>query len=144
MITLALLVALATQHARSADLAIPDAGTQVPMSDAGGRPVVDVMINGKGPYPFLLDTGASFTVVNADLLTGLAVSGDSGRAHVDELRVGDALLRNMPVGRAPGLGLGGANPPRGVLSALAFPGCLVTLDYRGRRVTIAKGALPPA
>src|SRR5262245_57163718 len=135
MITLALLVALAAQSARPADVFVPDAGTRMPMLDLGGRPMVDVMVNGKGPYPFILDTGASITIVSADLLTKLGVTSQPGRTPIDELRVADVVLHNVMVGRAPILGgVGGTNPPRGVLSALAFPGCLVTLDYRGKRV----------
>ena len=38
---------------------VPVAGVTVPlMGDVGGRPLVDVTINGNGPYPFILDTGA--------------------------------------------------------------------------------------
>jgi len=39
---------------------------------------------------------------------------------------------------------GAAEAPRGVLSAAAFPGYLLTLDYPGKRILIRKGALPPA
>ena len=40
--------------------------------------------------------------------------------------------------------IGGERPPRGVLSAAAFPGRLVVLDYPGKQVTIARGALASA
>ena len=46
---------------------VPAAGLTLPMQDAGGRPVVDVRINGKGPYRFIFDTGASLTVIDAEL-----------------------------------------------------------------------------
>ena len=38
---------------------VPDGGLTMAMQDFGGRPVVPVMIDGKGPFPFILDTGAS-------------------------------------------------------------------------------------
>lgn len=43
------------------------------MDNIGGRPLVNVMINGKGPYPFILDTGASITAVDPDLIKELAL-----------------------------------------------------------------------
>ena len=44
------------------------AGASVPMLDVGGRPMVEINIDGKGPFPFILDTGATATVID----TGLA------------------------------------------------------------------------
>ncbi len=33
------------------------------MLDLGGRPMVEVKINGKGPFPFILGTGATHTAI---------------------------------------------------------------------------------
>jgi beta-lactamase superfamily II metal-dependent hydrolase len=41
--------------------ALAQADNTVPMLDVGGGPMVDVRINGKGPYPLILDTGATDT-----------------------------------------------------------------------------------
>ncbi|HEX6463014.1 MAG TPA: hypothetical protein VFZ98_01120, partial [Vicinamibacterales bacterium] len=32
---------------------VPASGSSMPMLDVGGRPIVNVTINGKGPYPFI-------------------------------------------------------------------------------------------
>jgi hypothetical protein len=148
-ISLGVLIFAALQT--SARIDVPPAGATVPMLEVGGRPMVDVRINGKGPYPFILDTGATFTAIDGDLAKELALP--PGRdveseptVRVDEFRVGDAVAHGFLAGSLPGMlgGLGGANPPRGVLSAAAFPGQLVVLDYPGKRVTIKPGALPAA
>jgi hypothetical protein len=130
---------------------VPPAGVTVPMLDVGGRPLVDVRVNGAGPYPMILDTGASGTTLDATLAAELGVTAKAGAngdrgVHLESLAVGDVIVHGMETGIMAGMlgGLGGANPPRGVLSAAAFPGNLVVLDYPGRRVTIRPGALPAA
>jgi hypothetical protein len=145
-LALALAAFAALQTSTAVD--VPKTGTTVPMLDIGGRPMVEVRINGKGPYAFILDTGASRTALDADLATEIGVvdGGTGGPVHLEELRVGEAVIRGVDAGRIGGgmlRGLG-PNPPRGVLSAAAFPGQLVILDYVGKRVTITSGALPAA
>src|SRR5689334_5038561 len=61
-----------------AHVAVPSEGIVLPMQDAGGRPVVDVRINGRGPYRFILDTGASTTVIDAGLNRELALPSPAG------------------------------------------------------------------
>lgn len=45
----------------------------VPIHLAGGVPYVDVTVNGHGPYPFLLDTGAPETGMALHLCEDLAL-----------------------------------------------------------------------
>lgn len=60
-----------------------------------------------------------------------------------ELRLGEAVVTDLPATPFPGLrSLGGDHPPRGVLSAAAFPGYLLTLDYPARKITLRAGELP--
>jgi Aspartyl protease len=127
---------------------VPKGGVTVPMLDIGGRPVVEVYVNGKGPYRFIFDTGASATVISTELINDLGLSSAAGMSffiRVDELRVAGARINGLSAARISMLGgLGGDNPPKGVLSASAFPGSLVRLDYPGRQVHIEEGQLPPA
>lgn len=131
-------------------ITVPEGGTSVPMLDVGGRPVVEVRINGKGPFPFILDTGADETDVEGSLINALALPGTraglvTGGARIEDLTLGAAVLHGVTVARAPMLAaLGGTNPPRGVLSASYFPGYLVVLDYPAQKITIRQGSLPPA
>ena len=152
---LALLAFFPAQHSTSSVSApaidVPPGGTTVPMLDVGGRPMVEVRINGNGPFAIILDTGASFSGIDESLATELALPKGAdveseGTARIDDFRVGDAVVHGFLAGRLGGMlgGLGGATPPRGVLSAAAFPGHLVVLDYPGRRVSIKPGALPKA
>src|SRR5205814_272541 len=59
---------------------LPAAGVaSVPLDVKSGRPVVDVLINGKGPYRFIVDTGASHSVIDSALAKelGLPVLGET-------------------------------------------------------------------
>jgi hypothetical protein len=129
----------------------PAAPVTVPMLDIGGRPMVDVTINGKGPYPFILDTGAGFTGIDETLATelnlapGTPVRGEQ-TVRIPDFGVGGLVVHDFQAGRMPSLvrAIAGERPPRGVLSAAAFPGRLVVLDYPGKHVTISPGALGAA
>jgi Aspartyl protease len=134
---------------------LPPGGTTVPMGDFGGRPIVDVSINGKGPYRFILDTGSSMTVIGDDLKDELALPSAASNAHtpdgasaplarIGNLRVGEASLTSVVVDVAPLSRMFRGEAARGVLSASSFPGYLVILDYPAKRVRIRKGELPPA
>jgi hypothetical protein len=126
---------------------VPPGGTTVPMLDLGGRPMVEVRINGEGPYALLLDTGANVTVIDEAFAKGSSLDAQSsGTFQIDELRLGDLVVHGFQAhvlrGGLPALG--GAAPLRGILSAAAFPGNLVVLDYPQHRVTIKPGALSAA
>jgi hypothetical protein len=132
----------------------------MPMLSRGTSPAVNVMVDGKGPYLFLIDTGgqgearADSSLV-ADLglaAVGRDVSGDgSGRNNrildrvvLDRLDVGGVEFRNVPAlsrdyNRSPSI-------PRiaGILGYNLFKDYLLVLDFPGRRVRLEKGALPPA
>lgn len=137
---------------------VPRDGVTVPMQDMGGRPVVELKINGKGPYRFVLDTGAVTTVVSDELSRELSLTPPAGVqvasvgggpapaiVLIHDVRIGDAVLEDMIAAAMPLGGLlKGENAPRGVLSAACFPGYLLTYDYPGKRILIRKGALASA
>jgi len=141
-----------------ARISVPPGGLTVPMQDMGGRPVVELKINGKGPYRFILDTGAMTTVIADDLSRELSLappqglhvaSRDGGTPPaiviVDDLSIGDATLEGMIAAVMPLGGLlKGEDAPRGILSAANFPGCLLIYDYPGKRILVKRGALEAA
>ena len=60
MLVLASIVSWASWHAqqaRSADSG-PKLPVEIPLRMEGGMPVIEVMVNGQGPFLFGLDTGA--------------------------------------------------------------------------------------
>lgn len=136
------------------------AETFVPMGTFHGLPVVDVRINGKGPFQFVLDTGAEGCVVSEDLARELGLpdrghilAGRPGGAApvsanataIDELDVGAVKLSGVfAVALNMSMLWKGDSTPRGVLSAASFPGLLITLDYPAKRVELRRGELPSA
>jgi hypothetical protein len=124
-------------------LAVPAQGATIPMLDFGGRPVVEVTIDGKGPFKLILDTGASVTVLDTSLANELGLNGTD--TDVDLLRIGEVALAPLNVFVAPiARIMRGDDLPRGVLSASIFPGHLLTFDYPARKLTVQRGALPQA
>ena len=123
-------------------LELPPEGASMPMLDIGGRPVVEVKINGKGPFPFILDTGATQTVIDPDLSEELASSEDHN--PIKELTFGPVKVTGVEALVLPVTAMFGKidKPPRGALSAQSFPGYLLRFDYPGKKITLRKGALP--
>src|SRR5689334_18038270 len=136
------------------------APVEVPMGSLAGRPTVDVMIAGKGPFRFLVDSGAGTTVINQDLAQEL------GLAVEDSTRIGDPMnpqAIRADVVRVPSLSIGAAkfedftaaswdrayllragetNPARGVIGFPVFHEVLLTFDYVDHEMRIAPGSLP--
>ncbi|MFZ0498125.1 MAG: aspartyl protease family protein [Steroidobacteraceae bacterium] len=118
--------------------------------DRVGRIVVPVLINGKGPFRFLVDTGADGSLVSAALASALGlipnqirdqderVEGTTGTEQlpcvtIDSLRVGSIVRRDirMPVSRSPVMtGLDG------ILGMAGFGDVRILVDFRRNRVAI--------
>lgn len=115
--------------------------------DRIGRVMAPVMINGQGPFRFVVDTGATHSVMSSDLVQrlGLAVSEGSGvvlrgvtgsavvaTVQVERLQAGDLILRNrmMPIINAV---LPGSD---GVLGALGLQDKMVIVDFASDRIQI--------
>lgn len=114
------------------------------MLDVGGRPMVKVKIDGKGPFPFILDTGATRTVIDLGLSDELSLPSSDERVRMNELMIGPVRMDEVTAVALPISAMFGKidRPPRGVLSALSFPGYLLTFDYPRKQVALRKGALP--
>lgn len=134
---------------------------EVPML-AGDETIVEVRIDGKGPYRFLLDTGAAgggriskSLAGSLGLKTvGQALAGDptgQNRQTIDvveagSIAIGGAVLSGVQLGvRDFPQGPAGTEPGYdGILGIGLFQDFLLTLDYPRRRVRIENGELPPA
>jgi predicted aspartyl protease len=114
-----------------------------------GRVVAPVMINGKGPFRFIVDTGATTSTVSPALAktlgldptaeSGIKVNGITGTAQVPSvsvalLQAGDLVVENssMPVVWAPLMA--GAD---GILGAAGLTAQRLLVDFQHNRVVIS-------
>lgn len=125
------------------------------------RPYFDVMINGRGPLRFVLDTGASFSLISDDAARKLGISpfsrGGEGRAVggtgafplvygvLDSVSMGGARIDNVPVyirtiHQAPE-----ARPEEhydGYFGLSLLSHYLVTIDYKNGSLTLDRSESP--
>jgi hypothetical protein len=128
----------------------------IPMRLVDGRIIVAVTVNGKGPFPFVFDTGAHGSVMDlsfarqqglelgAEIMVGSP--GGAGRpghlVTIDHAGIGGLTLGRLTSVAFDGMPFKGADPPRGVLGPYGLSGLLITLDYPNARLVFARGALP--
>lgn len=131
----------------------------VPLDTTAPRPEVQLTINGKGPYRFIFDTGASGTVITESLaeelelpIMGRAAMGSPGGGEpvpatirrLDRASAGGVTVEGLVAVAADMSHVWKEDAPRGVLSATAFPGMLVTVDYAAGVLRVTEGTLPAA
>lgn len=120
----------------------------VPMLNVGTEqaplPGVEVMVNGRGPFRFGIETGARFLIITADAAQraglGSVSSGATPELHADSITIGQAMLGDVHLTVLP-------RAPRGVdglLGLPAFQNLLLTIDYPRARVRLEQGSLPQA
>lgn len=109
------MLALSAFPATASDLPDPsDLTAETKAIDLVRRLTVQVLVNGLGPYPFLVDTGANSSVISSDLVAQLslprgvqvALHSIAGKelvdtVTVDNLTVGRRVRRNMTLSIAP-------------------------------------------
>ncbi len=141
-------------------LLAPEMGTTVASAENqtlalgsfGGRPVVEVLVNDQGPYPFILDTGAKNIIIDATLAfelnlteVGKAQTGAPGNLQtmdvpifnassvsVGGFEIADNNLTGMDLsmlGNAPGT-------PRGVFPFWSLGDGLISLSLSQNQVTV--------
>lgn len=123
---------------------VPDAvlATSIDLSD---RMTVPVMVNGRGPFPFVVDTGSNRTVVSDVLAAqlGLPAAGaleiraatalaNTGSVRVSDLAVGNRRMTGL---RAPVLTLENLGA-LGMLGIDAVSGQRLVMDFRKRQMTL--------
>ncbi|HLZ78958.1 MAG TPA: aspartyl protease family protein [Sphingomonas sp.] len=125
--------------------------TAVPLRPIDQRMSVDVMINGAGPFRFIVDSGATRTVVSRRLaiLLGLPSVGIAtlhsvgGESQVDTVKIGALVLNGLPPQPivAPVLeedDLGAA----GILGIDALADKKVVIDLVANRMTVEAAGRP--
>jgi hypothetical protein len=117
----------------------------VPITLESNLPIVEVRVNGEGPFRFGIETGADFVVVSPDLAARLSLkrtdgTGDFPAYRLDSIAIGAARFIGVPVS-ATRFAQGGID---GVLGLPLYRDLLLTIDYPKRRATFQRGALPAA
>jgi predicted aspartyl protease len=128
----------------------PPAGPYLPptdlamLADLYARMTAPVRVNGAGPFPFLVDTGANQSVISLDLAVRLglpmgpaqALNGVAGvqmaPTATADLGIGERLETGVSLSVLPREGVGGA----GILGLDRLADRRLILDFRRRRMRI--------
>lgn len=132
----------AVEHAESLKMA----------QDPSQRLTLAVMINGHGPYDFLVDTGADRTVISRELAATLALpAGDAVTVHeitgadnvgtvvIDHLAIGDRVVDHV---EAPALAAKDIGAD-GMLGVDALHNLHVVMDFKTMRMSSAPSRAEP-
>lgn len=133
---------------------------EVPLRFYGTRPAVELLVNGKGPFLFLVDTGAGGPSARADMSLvkqlsitqeGRSETADAGgaAATVDLVSLDTVRVAGVTFPRVPALSRDYGTQsylPKidGILGLNFFKDWLLTIDYPRAKLIIEKGELPKA
>lgn len=147
--------ALARPQTRPTDFSMQNGktSTTIPITLGENHVYLDVMLNGKGPYRFIFDTGGSNVVDPAVAkeigATGSGLAQGSGVgsqteglsfARVSTLQVGDAVLKDQLFAIAPtrlGFGVSAGLPVDGLIGWEVLARYVTTFDYANQRVVLS-------
>jgi tetratricopeptide (TPR) repeat protein len=130
---------------------------EIPFQPFYGLMLVEGHVNGQGPFRFLVDSGATSTVLSNELFDSLKIPvlsnavvscvGGTGRtgtklAKVEKLKVGELEISHLPVSSFDNTIF--AELIDGVLSTADLADFLITLDYPDRRILLAPRPSRPA
>ena len=155
---LALALSLGTAaHAQEVVASVDPADTSLETSldtrlDVLARMTVDVMINGQGPFPFAVDTGADRTAISVGLAKRLNLPADSdvslngmagidtvGTVRIASLRVGNRHLVDVRAPALPDASLG----VMGLLGIDALANHKVVMDFDAEKLTLRPSVPKP-
>jgi hypothetical protein len=108
-------------------------------------PVIEVFVNGKGPFRFGVETGAGFIALSPGFAAaqGLARIGgpdDAPLFRIDSVTLPGAAFHTLGATELPR----GPTGVDGILGLPFFETLLLTIDYPRREVRLERGALPAA
>lgn len=151
------LMAIALTAAAQNPSSPSDMTASIPFELDHGHLFVDAFVNGRGPFRFGFDTGASgMGRADSSLTAALSLPKVDEAANsdgikdetadlvaVESLRLGDLKKRDVQLisrdynkGRKPGL-----QPIMGIIAREFFADELVTIDYPAREITFSRGRL---
>jgi hypothetical protein len=147
--------ALARPQTQPTDFSIQNGKTStvIPVALHENHVYIDVMLNGKGPYHFIFDTGGANIVdpavakeigaFGSGSLQGSGVGSQTegfSFGKVAKLQVGDAVLTDQLFAIAPtrmGFGVSAGRPVDGLIGWEVLARYVTTFDYAGQTVTLS-------
>ncbi len=127
-------------------------GDDIAARKAYTRMTVEVLVNGQGPYRFVVDSGADSTVVGTRVaralklplgtpatLNGMTASARVDRVLIDELSLGSGIVRNLEAPVLREIDLGGD----GMLGIDALVGQRLMMDFEKKLIKVEDASLPP-
>lgn len=128
---------------------------KIQLGSGSGHPHVPVMINGKGPFVFVFDTGASITTVSSSLVESLGIPTYEGEkrkargvggnelpvmtAKIESLEIGSQQFQDEEVGVidfANVLGTTGCGPTAGVIGHTLLKNFRVSIHYGTQQLAL--------
>jgi hypothetical protein len=143
-------------HAAELPDSVPEARDSVLLAspttrDHIGRVVVQATVNGKGPFRFIVDTGATHSTITPDLVRALGLkptevstvvlNGITGTVQVsavtlDKLQTGDLIINDLVV---PVVGTSVMAGADGIFGAAGLTEKSLSVDFQRNRVEISRG-----
>lgn len=122
---------------------LPAEGTGVPLLGPQDLPLVEVYVNGRGPYRLLVDLGSNVVLLRRDVVDAAGVEVIVERpgtdiVRMDRMEIGGASYEDVYAGSYDELDVSGVIGFN-LLSQSSF-----TLDFPGRRLAIHRDSLPLA
>ena len=142
------------------DFSIAGGTTSVPIQVVNNHIYLTAMLNGRGPYTLVVDSGGDYIVtpevaaaLQAKSSGGLQLQGvgnateGAAFAHIDSIAIGNAIVRNqytlvLPI--ATGFGVAEGMKIDGMVGHQFLARFLTTIDYANSKLTLATPSAAPA
>ncbi|MFZ4687658.1 MAG: aspartyl protease family protein [Polymorphobacter sp.] len=137
----------------SIDNTLEVVGENLEAEERRSRLFVDVRVNGRGPYSFLVDSGADRSVIGAALaerlalpkdsvvkVRGMSGSSDVASVFIETLRIGSSDIDGIIAPALPERFIGA----QGIIGIDALTDQRLLLDFDAKTVTIQDSRLPAA
>jgi hypothetical protein len=127
----------------AASIHVPDSGVVVPLVGRPDIPMIDLQLDGHGPYRFLFDLGSNVVIARRDVVedAGLYVVVEregTDIATAGEMTIGEASFRDVWIGSYDELDVDG------VVGYNVLRGTGIVLDYGVRELRLGPVDLPAA
>ncbi len=128
-------------RAGAARIVLPGDSVALHLVGTPTLPLVDVKVNGTGPYQFLIDLGSNVTVLRRNVVDAsrsvvVVERATSDIVHIDTMELGDARLEDITAASYDQLDVDG------VLGYNVLQYSSFTLDFPGKRLILHREPLP--